>query len=202
MLGRRERVAEPGDVGDVHEQRCLRKHACDLGAVGVLVADAQRDLLSGDLERQLFRRTARKIGQRNRKHARDPCESRRHELAERHQVRLVVDLAGRGAQAHHAVVVRLRSGAKRHPEQHVAVVSARRQRQPRQERGLDPIEEARHRRLGQDDQPRARLLDEQGVGLQCARIASRIELEILRHVSLQQADADRRAGRDRPFDRA
>ncbi len=54
VLRRRQRVAEPGDVGDVHQQRRGRQRADDFLAEGVLVADVHRDLLAGDAQRRLW----------------------------------------------------------------------------------------------------------------------------------------------------
>ena len=51
MLAGGERITEPGDVRDIHEQRRLRQLADDLLAEGVLPADIGCDELPGERKR-------------------------------------------------------------------------------------------------------------------------------------------------------
>src|SRR2546425_106599 len=198
VLRGRQRVAEPCDVGDVDQQGRFGQRARDFIAEGVLVADVDRDALASDRERRLHWTAAGEIRQRDLQHVQHPAEAGRHELAERHEMYLVIDLARRRAERDHAVVVPVLRLAVRNAEQQVAAVAFRRGVEAREDLGLDAIVEARHRGLGQDDQPGARLLGEARVGFENARIALGAELHLLLDVSLQQRGADRVAGRRGP----
>src|SRR2546425_4498772 len=198
VLRGRQRVAEPCDVGDVDQQGRLGQRARDFIAEGVLVADVDRDALAGDRERRLRWTAAGEIRQRDLQHVQHPAEAGRHELAERHEVYLVINLARRRAERDHAVVVPVLRLAVRNAEQQVAAVAFRRGVETREVLGLDAIVEARHRGLGGNDQPGARLVGEARVGFENARVAFGAELHLLLDVSLQQRGANRLADRRGP----
>jgi hypothetical protein len=92
VLRRCERVSEPRDVRHVDEQRRLGELADDLLAERILVADVRRHALARDGERPGAGRAAGEIRHRDLQHVHDPAKARRHELAERNQVRLRIAL--------------------------------------------------------------------------------------------------------------
>src|SRR5256712_13338202 len=198
VLRGRQRVAEPCDVGDVDQQGRFGQRARDFIAEGVLVADVDRDALAGDRERRLRGAAAGEIRQRDLQHVQHPAEAGRHELAERHEMYFVINLARRRAERDHAVVVPVLRLAVWNAEQQVAAVAFRRGVETREVLRLDAIVEARHRGLGENDQPGARLLGEARVGFENARVALGAELHLLLDVSLQQRGANRVADRRGP----
>src|SRR5438876_3739701 len=198
VLRGRQRVAEPCNVGGVDQQGRFRQRARDFIAEGVLVADVDRDALAGDRKRGLREAAAGEIRQRDLQHVQHPAEAWRHELAERHEMYFVINLARCRAERDHAVVVPVLSLAVRNAEQQVAAVAFRRGVKAREVPGLNAIVEARHRGLGENDQPSARLLGEARVGFQNTRVALGAELHLLLDVSLQQRGANRVAGRRGP----
>ena len=92
VLRRGQRVAEPGDVGEIDQQSGFRKGADDLFAESVFVADVDGHFLSGDAQRGLVFLAPRETGHRDVAHGEKPGKARRNELAEGNQVRLAVAL--------------------------------------------------------------------------------------------------------------
>ena len=90
----RDRLAEPADVADVGEDRRRRRLGNEarreLLAEQVLVADVGRDALAVDVERRRRQRAAVEVAERDVHHPREPVKAERDELAERHEVVLVV----------------------------------------------------------------------------------------------------------------
>ena len=114
----------------------------------------------------------------------------------------MIRLRPRRTEADDAVEIACLAGAKGHAEEQVAVIPARGRFEARKEGRLDLVEKPRCGGFRKDDEPAAALLDEVRVGLERACIAARIELQVLRNVSLQQACGQRGSGRFRPRDTA
>ena len=200
MLRHRDGVAEPADVAEIGEDRRrarrVEETACQLGAEKVLVANVRGDALAADRKRRRIQRAARKVAQRNVHQLGEPAEAGRDELAEGHQVHLVVAVgraapAG-GRQPDHRVGVAGVDVAQRHAEQQRArrILEARAQSRPvvGQQFG-QLLRQKRHRRLRRHHQLAARLAQRMGHPGQRLRHVVHRELLVLRHIALQQADA-------------
>src|SRR3954468_4490620 len=151
VLRRRERIAEPGYVRHVDEDRRVPRAARDLVAERVLVADVDRDALAGGTDGALIVPAPREVGERDLQHAEDPAEARRNELAERDEGRLVVGLRRGAAKGNDAVEVFVASCAVRHAEQQVAAVAFGDAFKALEEVGFDAVEEARDGRFRKYD---------------------------------------------------
>ncbi len=90
----RDGLAEPADVAEVGEDRRRRgrlaKARCQFLAEQILIADIGRDTLAAHVERRRRQWPPVEVAQRDVHHPREPLEAGRDELAERHQVVLVV----------------------------------------------------------------------------------------------------------------
>ena len=93
VLVRRHRIAEPGVVADVDQQRGLGQVVPLLGAEQILVADAHADPLPGDVQRRLIGIARHGIGVRQAHQPEPPAHEARHRkvLPVGHQVPLDVE---------------------------------------------------------------------------------------------------------------
>src|SRR2546427_4552453 len=200
VLARGERIAEPGDVGNIHEERRLRQLSDDPLAKSVLPADIRRDELSAERERPWIFRAPGEIRQRDRERPHHPAQAPRHEFAERDQMRLVVALRRRNAHADQAVEIASVRVADRHADKEVCSARGGGSLDVLQVERVDRVEKPRNGGLGQHDQLRAARFDQPLVGRERRRIAIRPELEVLGDVSLQQRNLEGRALRRGPGD--
>ena len=211
MLLDRDRPAEPADVAEVGEDRRRARLGNEarreLLAEQVLVADVGRNPLAFDLERRRGERAALEVAERDVHHAREPVEAVGDELAERHQVVLVVaveparvrDRVGGDADRRVGVAtLRVAEGnaEDRRPARHPEAL----------EQALPPLvvelaEQDRDHRLRADDQLAARRLDLRRRRGEPGGEMVDVELLLLRHVALQQRDRER-ARRRREVDPA
>src|SRR6267143_1507709 len=200
VLGGSERVAEPGDVRDVHKQRRLGELADDLLAEGVLPADVRRDELTGERERLRIFRAQGKIRERNREGLHNPAETGWNELTEGNEVRLVVALRRRSPHADHAVEIASVRVPDGHADQNVSVTLGGDPLDVLQVARVDRVEETRNGGFGQDDELTLARFDEALVDRQSNRVSIRLKLEVLGNVSLEERNLEGGAVGRGPFD--
>ena len=205
MLIHRDRVAEPADVAEVDERgRCrigVGKAQRQFVAVQVFVADVRRPPLTGERKRRRIAGASREVAQRDAHQLGEPAKSGRDELAERHQVLLVVAI-GRAPldaarQADHRVAVAAVVVAERHADQRGAARLGEVLAQRAQIAGRQLVQLRRQqgdRRLRRDHQLSAGLAHAVGQPRQVGGQLLDDELFVLRHVGLQQAHGHRGAG--------
>jgi hypothetical protein len=192
VLRRRQRITEPGDVGEIDQQRCGRQRSDDLLAKGVLVADVHPDALAGQAQRRLPRRASGEVGHRDVGHGHEPGKTGRYELAERHQMNLAVVLPAGRAKAQRRIEILLAVGDS-DSQQQVAVLAQCQFLQRVEILGGNLVEESRQGGFGQHRELRRVLLCQPVIGAQRIKEPLGSPFHFLRHVSLQQGHRQRLA---------
>ena len=194
MLMRRERVAKPGDVGEIQQQGCSRQLADDLFAEQVFVADVDGDALLANRERGLGISAGSKVSQRHVHQGDKPAKAERDEFTERHQMRLVVTLAAGAPERDGAVevtraaiaMVSARGLGTRHARDQGCTACTGEAIKLQQVVARQGVQHARQRGLGQYDEISRMRLDQSRVTLQRRFKPPRHKLEFLRNVALNQ----------------
>ncbi len=198
-----DRIAEPREIRHVDEHarrhRIVADRRRDFLAEDVFVADVGHHRLIAHDERLLHRRAAREIAERHLHQIDEPVKAPRDELAERHQVVLVVAVDVARVRRHAVQAVRVvddpavgRHGAADRAEQHRRVGRVAEIAHRARERLGQLLDEHRDRRLGRDDEIGGFLGDHLLVHLDRRLDACLLELDVLLHVALEQAHRERR----------
>ena len=204
VLVRRGRVAEPGVVGHVDEQRGLAHQPELLGTVGVFIADRRREDFARRPQRRRIGASRLEIGIRQVHEPQPFAHGLRHreEFTEGNEPSLVVPLHGLVERpGRDRVVVRARgSVAPQQPHQQRRAVLVRERGHLREVRAHVFLE-GRNRGLRPHDHVHAEVRHHH-VRVQLHRVlaVARFPLHRLRHGTLHQRCADRRTARHRPFD--
>ena len=211
MLGDGDGLAEPADVAEVGEDRrrlLLGDEARrQLLAEQVLVADVGRDPLAADHERGRPQPAAVEVAEGDVHHLGEPAKAGRDELAERHQVVLVVaieaarQVGGRRRDAGRRVGVAQLLVAERQADQRRPTGLAKAIEQPLPPGRVELLGQERNDGLRADHQVAAGAFElRRGRGQRLRHVAGG-ELLFLRHVALQQRHRER-AGRPGVVDAA
>ena len=196
MMMRRNRVAEPGVVGDVDDEACLRKELALFARIGVLVADRHGCGMPAEHERALPGRSRCHVrgGQTHQAHPFADEVGHRKVLTERDQVAFVID-ALVAPERNQAVVVligdrvvgqdaeRQRAAARAHQLVHLREV------------GLDARTQRRDRHLRPDDERRIAAQRQVAIESLSRCEILRAPFLILIHAPLDESNVERLAER-------